>query len=52
MPLVILSRADTNEIGSLALNTLSELGKTDRSSDLYYTGIVGNLTKDETFCKM
>lgn len=46
MPLVILSRADTNEIGSLALNTLSELGKTDRSSDLYYTGIVGNLTKD------
>ena len=27
MSLVILSRADTNEIGSLALNTLSELGK-------------------------
>ncbi len=46
MSLVILSRADTNEIGSLAVNTLNELGKTDRSSDLYFTGVVGNLTKE------
>lgn len=51
MPLVILSRADTNEVGSLALNTLSELEKTDRSSDLYYTGIVGNLTKNANILK-
>ena len=51
MSLVILSRADTNEIGSLALNTLSELGKTDRSTDLYYTGVVGNLTKNASILK-
>ena len=51
MSLVILSRADTNEIGSLALNTLSELGKTDRSTDLYYTGVVGNLTKNAGILK-
>jgi hypothetical protein len=48
MPLFILSRTDTNQVGSLAVNTVKELQKRDRSTDLYFTGVFGKLVKEST----
>ncbi len=48
MPLFILSHADTNMVGSAASNSINELQKRDRSTDLYFTGLLGNLVKEST----
>lgn len=45
--LQILSHADTNEIGSIANNSIQELQKSDWTSDLYLSTTLGRL-KDET----
>lgn len=47
MNLHVLSHADTNEIGSIANNTLKQLAKTDWSADLYLKTIFDRL-KSET----
>jgi len=48
MSLFILSRTDTNEVGSLAVNTIKELQKRDRSADLYFSGVLEKLVKEST----
>jgi len=47
MSLRILSHADTNEVGSIANNSIQELQKSDWSTDLYLETILGHL-KTET----
>jgi hypothetical protein len=48
MPLQILSRAYTNQVGSAATNSIEELQKKDRSADVYYTDVVNRLVKEST----
>jgi len=48
MPLQILSRADSNQIGSAATNSSEALSKVDFSADLYFTNVINRLSNEAT----
>ncbi len=48
MTLQILSRADSNQVGSAATNSSEALSKVDFSADLYFTNVINRLSNEAT----
>lgn len=48
MPLQLLSRADSSQVGSVATNSSEVLSKVDFSADLYFTNVISRLSNGAT----